>query len=38
LWLDSIKEVLKIMGFTNLETTVAGLGSMEGNIRRGQFS
>ena len=26
------------MGFRNLETTVAGLESMEGNIRRGQFS
>jgi hypothetical protein len=38
LWLDSIKEVLKIMGFRNLETTVAGMGSMESYIRRGQFS
>jgi hypothetical protein len=25
------------MGFRNLETTAAGLGSMEGNIRKDQF-
>ena len=36
-WLDSLED-LKIMGIGNFEMKFAGLGTMEGNSRRGQGS